>query len=41
MDAIKHSISEAGKDLIKDTIEGGDDLNSILDAIKDLRKRDE
>lgn len=39
LDAIKRAGAEAGKDLLKDAIKGGDDLQSIFDSIKDLRKK--
>ena len=39
LDAIKRAGAEAGKDLLKDALEGGDDLNSIFDSIKELRKK--
>lgn len=39
LDAIKRAGAEAGKDLLKDAIEGGDDLQSIFDSIKDMRKK--
>jgi hypothetical protein len=41
LDALKRAGTEAGKDLLKDAIGGGDDLNNILDALKGLRKKDE
>jgi hypothetical protein len=39
VDALKRAGAEAGKDLLKDAIEGGDDLENIIDAVKGLRKR--
>jgi hypothetical protein len=39
LDILKHAAAEAGKDLIKDVLEGGDDVNDLIDAVKGLRKR--
>jgi hypothetical protein len=36
--ALRRAGAEAGKDLLKDAIEGGDDLENIIDAVKGLRK---
>jgi hypothetical protein len=40
LDAIKRAGAEAGKDLLKDAIEGGDDLENIFDAVKKGLKKD-
>lgn len=39
LDTIKRAGTEAGKDLLKDALEGGDDIKDIFDSIKDLRKK--
>ncbi|HEX2748915.1 MAG TPA: hypothetical protein VHM91_13000 [Verrucomicrobiales bacterium] len=39
MDILKRAGAEAGKDLLKDAIDGGDDIKNIIDAVKDLRKK--
>lgn len=41
LDALKRAGTEAGKDLLKDAIEGGNDIDSIIDAVKGLRKKPE
>ncbi len=40
MDILKRSGAEAGKDLIKDALEGGDDINNLIDSLKGLRKKE-
>jgi len=40
LDAIKRAGAEAGKDLLKDALEGGDDLENIFDAVKKGLKKD-
>jgi hypothetical protein len=39
MDILKRAGAEAGKDLLKDALEGGDKLNNIIDAVKGLKKK--
>jgi len=41
LDAIRKASARAGKDLLKDALEGGDDINSLLDSFKELRKRNQ
>ena len=38
VNVLRRAGAEAGKDLLKDVLEGGDDLNNIIDAVKGLRK---
>lgn len=39
-DALTNALKEAGKELLKDTLEGGKDLNNILDALKNSLKKE-
>jgi hypothetical protein len=39
LDSIRKASAQAGKDLLKDALEGGDDLNSLIDSFKELRKK--
>lgn len=38
MNVLKRAGAEAGKDLLKDLLEGGDDLDSIIKAVKGAKK---
>ena len=40
LNALKRAGTEAGKDLLNDALEGGDDIKSIIDAVKELRKKE-
>lgn len=39
LDALKRAGTQAGRDLLNDAIEGGDDIQSLIDAVKGLRKK--
>ncbi len=39
LNALKRAGTEAGKDLLNDALEGGDDIKSLIDAVKGLRKK--
>lgn len=41
MDAIKRSGTEAGKDLLKDALEGGDKLENLIKSVKDGVKKED
>ncbi len=41
LEALKRAGTEAGKDLLNDALDGGDDIKSLIDAVKDLRKKPE